>query len=64
MGQEYTVQADVWALGMTLIELATGEFPYPPMSIFEQLQVVVQDPPPTLPAGKFSAEFNHFVNVW
>ncbi|KAI5651854.1 protein kinase domain-containing protein [Phthorimaea operculella] len=37
----YDVRSDVWSLGITLMEVATGAFPYPRWgSVFEQLQQV------------------------
>nr|CAD7569304.1 unnamed protein product [Timema californicum] len=45
----YDVRSDVWSLGITLIEVATGHFPYPKWnSVFEQLAQVVQGEPPRL----------------
>ena len=54
--------------GITLIELATGCFPYPKWnSVFEQLQQVVHGDPPRLDPstnGKFfTIEFVNFVNT-
>lgn len=58
----YDIKADVWSLGITMIELATGSYPYKKWKTpFEQLKQVVQDPPPKLPPGKFSAEFEDFI---
>lgn len=64
----YDVRSDVWSLGITLMEVATGHFPYPKWSsVFEQLYQVVQgDPPrltPTHNANTFTAEFVDFVNT-
>ena len=28
MGKEYSIHCDVWSLGVSLFELAAGEFPY------------------------------------
>lgn len=39
----YDVRSDVWSLGITLMEVATGKFPYPSKwgSVFEQLYQVI-----------------------
>jgi len=51
-------------LGISLIELATGDFPYPKWGTpFEQLKLVVNGNPPRLPSdGQFSAEFEDFIS--
>ena len=37
----YDVRSDVWSLGITLIEISTGRFPYRKWnSVFDQLQQV------------------------
>lgn len=60
---DYDIRADVWSLGITLVELATGQFPYKDCrNDFEVLTKVLQDDPPSLPKdGNFSPEFCEFV---
>ncbi|ELU11558.1 hypothetical protein CAPTEDRAFT_141832, partial [Capitella teleta] len=62
----YDVRSDVWSLGITLMEVATGRFPYPKWnSVFDQLTQVVQGAPPQLPDNdtRFSHDFRNFTNT-
>ncbi|GLH02942.1 Dual specificity mitogen-activated protein kinase kinase hemipterous [Gryllus bimaculatus] len=64
----YDVRSDVWSLGITLMEVATGRFPYPKWnSVFEQLCQVVQGDPPRLSPNEngnhFTMDFVNFVNT-
>ncbi|XP_058808761.1 dual specificity mitogen-activated protein kinase kinase 4 isoform X2 [Phymastichus coffea] len=64
----YDVRSDVWSLGITLMEVATGSFPYPKWnSVFEQLYQVVQGEPPRLSPNQngnhFTMDFVNFVNT-
>lgn len=62
----YDIRADVWSLGISLVELALGKFPYSECKTdFEVLSKVIQDDPPSLPADRdFSPEFCSFVKAW
>uniref|UniRef100_A0A8C6PAE9 mitogen-activated protein kinase kinase n=1 Tax=Nothobranchius furzeri TaxID=105023 RepID=A0A8C6PAE9_NOTFU len=106
-GTHYSVQSDVWSMGLSLVELAIGRYPIPPpdakeleaifgraimdgaegeahsntqrprppgrpgsghgmdsrpaMAIFELLDYIVNEPPPKLPHGVFTSDFQDFV---
>ncbi|KAI0162301.1 kinase-like protein [Xylariaceae sp. FL1272] len=48
----YSVQSDIWSLGLTIIECGMGKYPYPPevsSTIFSQLSAIVEGDPPDLP---------------
>jgi mitogen-activated protein kinase kinase len=61
-GAQYTVKSDVWSVGLTLMELAVGKFPFTkdeaddpdedaggPQGILDLLQQIVHEPSPSLP---------------
>lgn len=61
-GGQYTVRSDVWSVGLTVMELAVGRFPFDtgdssagdrasagPMGILDLLQQIVHEPAPKLP---------------
>ncbi|XP_071032724.1 dual specificity mitogen-activated protein kinase kinase 7-like isoform X1 [Oncorhynchus clarkii lewisi] len=60
---DYDIRADVWSLGISLVELATGQFPYKNCKTdFEVLTKVLQEDPPSLPLSMdFSLDFQSFV---
>lgn len=64
-GAKYSVKSDVWSLGLSLLELAIGRFPFDadgtsagtrasagPMGILDLLQKIVNEPAPKLPKNK------------
>ncbi|KAH9412800.1 Dual specificity mitogen-activated protein kinase kinase 3 [Dermatophagoides pteronyssinus] len=57
----YNIRSDVWSLGLTLLEIATGKFPYPTNDLFKQIKSVYEDDPPKLPEGKYSQEFHYLI---
>ncbi|XP_037889855.1 dual specificity mitogen-activated protein kinase kinase hemipterous-like isoform X2 [Glossina fuscipes] len=63
---KYDIRADVWSLGITLVELATARSPYEGCNTdFEVLAKVLASDPPRLPEDDsfhFSSEFHDFVN--
>ncbi|KJZ74829.1 hypothetical protein HIM_02944 [Hirsutella minnesotensis 3608] len=60
----YSVQSDIWSLGLTVIECATGRYPYPPevsSTIFSQLSAIVEGDPPDLPKEGYSDTARDFI---
>ncbi|KAI8801966.1 kinase-like domain-containing protein [Cladochytrium replicatum] len=60
----YTVQSDVWSLGLTMVEMGMGQYPYPAEqydSMFAQLDAIVSGKPPEMPSEGFSDGCRDFV---
>lgn len=70
-GFEYTIHSDIWSLGLSISEMATGNYPYPELASkikssrgvvpMEVLQCIVNAAPPQLPSHCFSSEIVDFV---
>lgn len=61
---EYSVESDIWSLGLSIIEMASGVYPYPAdiySNIFSQLSAIVEGQPPQLDSTAFSPEACSFV---
>jgi len=68
MGQPHSSNADIWSLGLTIMECALGYYPYIPpghnkdVTFFELQNYIVENPAPSLPSDKFSSEFCSFIS--
>eukprot|EP00906_Rhabdomonas_costata_P037223 RCo052337 len=67
-GAEYSYPVDIWSLGCTLIQLATGRHPYSKLdekaNFWEVLQLITNENSPELPPDQiFSRNFRNFVQL-
>ncbi|KAI6187647.1 Kinase [Aphelenchoides besseyi] len=61
--KSYDIRSDVWSLGISLVEISIGKFPYAGWkTIFDQLQSVVNGDPPFMTTGTYSVDMIDFVN--
>jgi len=63
-GKPYAFSSDLWSLGLLIIELASGEYPYGKRKSFiEMIQNILNSPEPNLPDnGLYSEELRDFLN--
>ncbi|OHT01515.1 Serine/threonine-protein kinase OSR1 [Tritrichomonas foetus] len=60
----YTQNADIWSLGITTYELATGNSPYQNLPQLRIIPHILNSPPPRLPRdGPYSPELKDFVRM-
>lgn len=60
----YSVQSDIWSLGLSILEIAAGHYPYPAETygnIFSQLSAIVDGDPPKLDPKVFSKDAQLFI---
>ncbi|KAJ3023953.1 UNVERIFIED_CONTAM: Serine/threonine-protein kinase 25 [Siphonaria sp. JEL0065] len=59
----YDRKADIWSLGITAIELATGRPPYSDLSVPKALNLIVYNEAPRLEGTGFTRGFKEFVSL-
>ncbi|CAD6185086.1 unnamed protein product [Caenorhabditis auriculariae] len=60
----YDVKSDVWSLGISMLEVANGRYPYPGLTeapIFAQIQMIVYGDPPLLTNTGLSTDMCNFI---
>ncbi|RKP39144.1 kinase-like domain-containing protein [Dimargaris cristalligena] len=65
--QGYTVQSDIWSLGISLVEMTTGKYPYPlngrpTTSVFLIMQDIINGPAPSVDTENYSEECRDFIS--
>lgn len=63
-GGKYSYGADIWSLGLIVLELMLGKYPYPSVdNYFKLLSNIMDKEPPGVPEGVFSDELAEFVHI-
>lgn len=61
-GKKYSYSSDIWSLGLMIIELAKGSYPYPKANTYiEMIENIMSSPEPNL-SPSFSLEIRDFIS--
>ena len=62
-GEKYSAKGDIWSLGLVIVEMMTGVFPYPETRGFlEMLEQIKDNDSPNVPDnGCFTRELQNFI---
>jgi len=61
-GANYAYDADIWAIGLIILEMVTGEYPYPAARNFMQMVMrICEGPVPTVKPGVVTEAAEHFI---
>lgn len=60
----YSFKSDIWSLGISLVELVKGQHPYKGADDFKLLQMIMNEPSPSLEAdGRYQQYLPEFVSL-
>ncbi|KAK6332825.1 hypothetical protein TWF696_002847 [Orbilia brochopaga] len=60
--EQYDTKADIWSLGITILEIAKGHPPYHDQEPMRALLMIPRQPPPRLEGGDWSQNLRDFVS--
>lgn len=62
-GETYSAKGDIWSLGIVLIEIMSGQFPYPETRDFLEMHNLIanHDSPNAPNNGEFSHDLRDFI---